>query len=72
MNAVGVGTWSTQAEFKDIQVVGADGKTSIFNSAGLKDLKGWKTAGGGWAVKEAVSDRSGFGYPGRGPAGQGH
>jgi alpha-L-arabinofuranosidase len=63
MNAVGVGTWSTQAEFKDIQVVGADGKTSIFKSADLKDLKGWKTAGEGWAVKDGALVQTGSDTP---------
>jgi DUF1680 family protein/alpha-L-arabinofuranosidase len=51
--AVGVGTWSTQAEFKDIKVVGADGKT-LLECDFAKGTQGWKAAKGKWAVKDGA------------------
>ncbi len=49
---IGVGTWLTQAEYKDIKVT-HDGKT-LFESDFSKDTKGWKTKGGKWAVKDGA------------------
>jgi alpha-L-arabinofuranosidase len=46
---IGVGTWKTQAEYKDIRVVSADGRT-LFASDFSKGLDGWKTAGGDWSA----------------------
>ncbi len=45
---VGVGTWSTQAEFKDIKVT-KDGKT-LFESDFSRGMQGWKTPRGHWEV----------------------
>lgn len=49
---VGVGTWHTQAEYKDLKVV-QNGKT-VFQSDFTKPLSGWKQHGGRWAVKDGV------------------
>jgi alpha-L-arabinofuranosidase len=43
---VGVGTWSTQAEYKDVTVTKA-GKT-LFASDFTQGTDGWKTTGGKW------------------------
>ncbi|MBP7934927.1 MAG: alpha-L-arabinofuranosidase [Phycisphaerae bacterium] len=47
---VGVGTWSTQAEFKDIQV--RRGDQVLYKSDFSKDTTGWRTLGGKWEVKD--------------------
>lgn len=49
---VGVGTWRTQAEFKDIRVT-RDGQT-LFASDFTKPLKGWRTQKGKWEVKDGM------------------
>lgn len=49
---VGVGTWSTQAEFKDITVT--QGNKVLFQSDFTKNLQGWKTSGGKWEVADGV------------------
>jgi alpha-L-arabinofuranosidase len=41
---IGVGTWNTAAEFKDIKVTAPDGK-ALFESDFSKDTKGWKLIG---------------------------
>jgi alpha-L-arabinofuranosidase len=51
--AVGVGTWATQAEFKDIKVTGKDGRV-LFQSDFGKDMGGWKTNGGKWDVADGA------------------
>jgi len=51
--AVGVGTWATQAEFKDIKVTGKDGRV-LFESDFSKNLRGWKTSGGKWEVADGA------------------
>lgn len=43
---IGVGTWETHAEFKDIRVTRR--KEILFKSDFAKGLKGWKTHGGEW------------------------
>lgn len=45
---IGVGTWGTQAEFKDIKVTKGD--KTLFASDFSKGLQGWKTEGGKWTV----------------------
>ena len=51
--AIGVGTWLTRAEFKDIKVV-KDGKT-LFESDFSNGTGGWKMLGGGqWQVKDGA------------------
>ena len=50
---IGVGTWNTQAEYRDIKVVDPSGKT-LFASDFAAGLDGWKTAGGAWSVKDGA------------------
>jgi alpha-L-arabinofuranosidase len=51
---VGVGTWNTEAEFKDIQVTAPDGKV-LFASDFSKDAKGWEQLGEGqWSVQDGA------------------
>jgi len=48
--AIGVGTWKTQAEFKDVQVTGPDG-TILFASDFITNSDGWRLSGNGaWQV----------------------
>jgi alpha-L-arabinofuranosidase len=54
--AIGVGTWLTQAEFKDIQVT-RDGQTLAAPT--LNDMKGWKLLGSGqWKAAGGVLTQS--------------
>jgi alpha-L-arabinofuranosidase len=55
---IGVGTWNTQAEFKDVQVTAPDGKI-LFASDFSKDAKAWNELGDGrWAVKDGALQQS--------------
>lgn len=49
---IGVGTWATQAEFKDIKVT--QGDKVLFASDFSKGLEGWKTTRGKWAVVDGA------------------
>ena len=49
---VGVGTWATEAEFKDIKVV-KEGRT-LFSSDFSKGMTGWKTRRGTWKVVDGA------------------
>ncbi len=49
---VGVGTWATQAEFKDIVVTKAD--QVLFASDFSKGMDGWRTNRGKWEVVDGV------------------
>lgn len=51
--AVGVGTWLTQAEYKDLKVTGSDGKT-LYESDFSKAMKGWRTHGGKWQTVDGA------------------
>lgn len=53
---VGVGTWATQAEFKDIQVT--QGDKVLFKADFSNDAAGWKTHGGKWEVKDGAFRQS--------------
>jgi alpha-L-arabinofuranosidase len=57
---IGVGTWNTQAEYKDIRVVDAGGKV-LFESDFSKGMEGWKTAGGDWSVEDGALRQGGNG-----------
>jgi alpha-L-arabinofuranosidase len=46
---IGVGTWHTQAEFKDIKVTAADGRV-LFASDFTRGTEGWKPLAGDWAA----------------------
>jgi serine/threonine protein kinase/DNA/RNA endonuclease YhcR with UshA esterase domain len=51
---IGIGTWNTGAEFKDIKVTAPDGKV-LFESDFSKGSDGWKKLGGGeWSVKDGA------------------
>jgi len=55
---IGVGTWNTSAEFKDIKVTAPDGKV-LFTSDFSNDSRGWKKLGGGnWSVENGVLKQS--------------
>ena len=49
---IGLGTWQTQAEFKDVKVT-ADGAT-LFQSNFSKDISGWKRVSGVWKVEGGI------------------
>lgn len=52
---VGVGTWNTAAEFKDIKVTAPDGRV-LFTSDFSHDSGGWKQLGNGarWSVQDGA------------------
>jgi alpha-L-arabinofuranosidase len=51
---VGVGTWNTEAEFKDIRVTAPDGKV-LLASDFRQDAKGWEQLGDGqWSVQDGA------------------
>lgn len=50
---IGVGTWRTRAEFKEIKVVSTDGRT-LFESDFSTGLSNWQTAGGEWTVVDGA------------------
>ena len=49
---IGVGTWATQAEFKDIKVVKGD--QTLFTSDFSNGSQGWKTERGKWEVVDGA------------------
>jgi alpha-L-arabinofuranosidase len=52
---IGVGTWNTSAEFKDIAVTAPDGKVLFASDFDKHGLEGWKFVGPGeWSVKDGV------------------
>ncbi|HEY3863815.1 MAG TPA: alpha-L-arabinofuranosidase C-terminal domain-containing protein [Verrucomicrobiae bacterium] len=55
---IGVGTWKTQAEYKDIRVVSDDGQV-LYQSDFSKGLDGWKTEGGDWSVVDGALRQNG-------------
>ncbi|MBL9138350.1 MAG: DUF1080 domain-containing protein [Verrucomicrobiales bacterium] len=55
---VGVGTWNTSAEFKEIKVTAPDGKI-LLQSDFSRDLDGWRPLGAGrWSVQDGVLKQS--------------
>ena len=56
---IGVGTWNTAAEFKDMKVTAPDG-TVLFTSDFSKDSDGWKLLGDGadWEVQDGALRQS--------------
>ena len=51
---IGVGTWNTEAEFKDIKVTAPDGKV-LFTSDFSRNSAGWKLLGdGNWSVQDGA------------------
>ncbi len=57
---IGVGTWNTHAEYKDIRVVSDDGRT-LFASEFANGLAGWKTLGGNWSTVDGALRQNGDG-----------
>jgi len=57
--AIGVGTWATQAEFKDIKVT--QGDKVLFKSDFAKGTKGWRIHQGKWQVKDGALQQTGPG-----------
>jgi len=55
--AIGVGTWSTQAEYKDLRVTRGD--KVLFESNFADGLKGWRTFNGKWDAKDGVLRQQG-------------
>jgi len=56
---VGVGTWSTQAEFKDIKVTRGD--KALLQCDFAAGTKGWKLNGGDWKVQDGALRQTGGG-----------
>ncbi len=50
--AIGVGTWRTRAEFKDIRVT--RGGETLFACDFADGTRGWKLRGGDWAVEDGI------------------
>ena len=50
--AVGVGTWNTQAEYKDVKVT--QGDKVLLESSLATDAAGWKPAKGEWKVQDGA------------------
>jgi alpha-L-arabinofuranosidase len=55
--AIGLGTWDTAAEFKDVRVEKA-GQT-LYASEFAKSAAGWKTEGGSWGVEDGAYRQKG-------------
>lgn len=55
--AVGVGTWLTQAEFKDIKVT--RGNETLFACDFADGTKGWKLFGGDWKAQDGALRQNG-------------
>jgi alpha-L-arabinofuranosidase len=55
--AIGVGTWLTQAEFKDIKVT--KGGRTLFSCDFAEGTKGWKLLGGDWHVQDGMLRQNG-------------
>jgi len=56
--AIGVGTWLTQAEFKDIKVTRGD--QTLFTCDFANGTTGWKLLGGDWHVQDGVLRQNGM------------
>ena len=57
--AIGVGSWNTQAEFKDIRVT--QGDKLLFEGDFAHGVKGWKTHGGRWQVRDGALQQTAAG-----------
>jgi DUF1680 family protein/alpha-L-arabinofuranosidase len=55
--AVGVGTWATQAEFKEVKVM--QGTKTLLECDFAKGAAGWKTTSGTWEAKDGVYRQTG-------------
>ncbi|MCF7974422.1 MAG: hypothetical protein K9N55_11445 [Phycisphaerae bacterium] len=55
--AIGVGTWGTSAEFKDIRVENKEGQV-LYRSDFPSGAEGWKVESGRWAVQDGAYRQS--------------
>ena len=55
--AIGVGTWATNCEYKDIKVTRGD--TTLYQSDFTKGIADWKTTAGQWQADEGTLHQSG-------------
>jgi alpha-L-arabinofuranosidase len=53
---IGLGTWDTEAEFKDIKVTSPDGKVLLENSGNT--IEGWNSMRGRWEVSDGAIHQS--------------
>jgi len=65
--AIGLGTWDTQAEYKDIEVTQGDKKLFPWDAAA--GMKGWRVFGGTWGVEDGALRQTGPGNDRRALAG---
>jgi alpha-L-arabinofuranosidase len=65
--AIGLGTWDTQAEYKDIKVM--QGDKSLFSWHAAAGMKDWRVFGGTWGVKDGALRQTGPGNDRRALAG---
>jgi len=54
--AIGLGTWNTQAEYKDIKVTRGD--AVLFSAEAPQSLEGWRVFGGDWKAAEGALRQS--------------
>ena len=57
--AIGVGTWRTEAEFKDLKVI--HGGETLFQSDFGAGTSGWRLHGGNWTTQDGVLRQTGQG-----------
>jgi alpha-N-arabinofuranosidase len=57
--AIGVGTWNTRAEFKDLKV--SHGGKVLFESNFTNGLTGWRRSGGQWSTENGILSQVGAG-----------
>lgn len=65
--AIGLGTWATQAEYKDVKVT--KGGEVLFESDFSRGAEGWKVFGGDWQVRGGAYRQSAGGDDRRSTAG---
>jgi alpha-L-arabinofuranosidase len=51
---IGVGTWDTRAEFKEIKVTAPDGKVLFASDLSRDTTNGWQFFGGNWQVRDGA------------------
>ncbi len=54
---IGMGTWDTKAEFRDVLVQTSDGKT-LLQSNFTNGLSGWQRGGGEWTIVSGVMNQN--------------
>jgi alpha-L-arabinofuranosidase len=64
---IGLGTWDTQAEYKDVKVMRGD--KQLFSWDPSVGMKGWRIFGGAWDAKEGALQQTGGGNDRRALAG---